>query len=116
MRFTFTQSRKTLIVDCVKETTFFTGDPKKHDDCAKEILDNLIGDGYSDFEKTDYKAIKHKLYDLQHIVIDIHPVKEEEMDKHPYHIQQLYKYFKENKISLDHKLLVQDSDGIYLFF
>ena len=112
VRFTWTQNRKSALVDCVMDSTFFTGLPKDHDNIAKKLLQELINDGFDSFKRTDYKAIKHKLYDLQHIMINVHPIKEAEMKVHPYHIQKLYKYFVMNEISLDEKLYVNDLDGM----
>ena len=112
VRFTWTQNRKSALVDCVMDSNFFIGLPKDHDDIAKRLLQELINDGFIEFKRTDFKAIKHKLYDLPHGMINIHPIKEAEMKLHPYHIQKLYKYFVMNEISLDEKLYVNDLDGM----
>ena len=63
------------------------------------------------FDKIDYKAIKKRLYELQHKVCDIYEDKTP-LNELPMELQTLYQHFKKNKISLDSRLYVSSSAGM----
>ena len=110
VKFMWTSHRKLMLVECVIDTTFFEGDPKHHDDIAKTILLELQEED-SVFDKVDYKRIKKQLYSIQHEVVEIRD--ETQLTSVRLYVQNLYKHFKEKNISLENRLYVKDSDGMY---
>eukprot|EP01083_Nonionella_stella_P049090 130954_1 len=112
-KFIWTSARRqTLIKKCI-ETDFFKTAPCQHDGIAAKILQQCQEEE-SAFQKIGFKKIKKKLYETQHLVIELPMDGEQQLtsdEEVAPEVQTLFEHFKDNAISLANKIHVSSTDA-----